>query len=130
MHNGEVWRTWRFVIGSNGRPPIHPEQTGNINLNYNSYLVDMEIPAGGSAVDGRLNGASSLFFFGQPWDIRRGKSNGRQSSEKRKSVSGPVKFAERRQAVVGEIGPKSWSSGLDERNRFDLVPRDETDECR
>ena len=52
MNNGEVWRTWRFVIGANGRPQIHPES--QINLNYNSYLVEMEIPAGGSALDKRL----------------------------------------------------------------------------
>jgi len=74
MNNGEVWRTWRFSIGSNGRPPMHPEQTGNINLNYNSYLVEIEIPAGGSALDGRLNGASTGLFYGQPWTSPEGKS--------------------------------------------------------
>lgn len=47
MNNGEVWRTWRFVV-ENGSPKVHPEQRENINLNYNAYLVDMEIPAGGS----------------------------------------------------------------------------------
>ncbi|MEQ1924210.1 MAG: hypothetical protein ABL952_17050, partial [Pyrinomonadaceae bacterium] len=54
MNNGEVWRTWRFTIGSDGRPPLHPEQNGNVNLAYNSYLVDMEIPAAGSPMDKRL----------------------------------------------------------------------------
>ena len=74
MNNGEVWRTWRFTIGSDGRPSSHPEQRENINLNYNSYLVDMEIPAGGTALDGRLNGASPSFFYGQPWTSAEGKA--------------------------------------------------------
>ena len=74
MNNGEVWRTWRFTIGSDGRPSIHPEQRENINLNYNSYLVDMEIPLGGSALDGRLNGASTSFFYGQSWTSAEGKA--------------------------------------------------------
>lgn len=73
MENGEVWRTWRFTIGSDGRPPMHAEQMGNINLAFNSYLVDMEIPAG-SALDGRLNGASASFFYGQPWTSAEGKA--------------------------------------------------------
>ncbi len=73
MNNGEVWRTWRFVI-ENGRPKAHPEQHENINLNYNSFLVDMEIPAGGSALDKRLNGASTSFFYGQPWTSPEGKA--------------------------------------------------------
>ncbi|MEQ1643585.1 MAG: hypothetical protein ABL959_09105 [Pyrinomonadaceae bacterium] len=74
MNNGEVWRTWRFTIGSNGRPPVHPEQNGNVNLAYNSYLVDMEIPAGGSPLDKRLTGASPGLFYGIPWSSAEGKS--------------------------------------------------------
>ena len=81
MNNGEVWRTWRFMVGANGKPVLHPEQQGNINLNYNSYLVEMEIPANGSALDDRLTGASSSLFFGQndtillksvDWKMHRG----------------------------------------------------------
>jgi hypothetical protein len=74
MNNGEIWRTWRFTIGSNGRPPLHPEQNGNINLAFNSYLVDMEIPAGGSPLDGRLTGASPSLFYGLPWTSAEGKA--------------------------------------------------------
>lgn len=74
MINGEVWRTWRFTIGSNGKPPLHPEQNGNINLAYNSYLVDMEIPAGGSPLDKRLTGASPGLFYGIPWASPEGKT--------------------------------------------------------
>jgi hypothetical protein len=73
MNNGEIWRTWRFVV-ENRRPKIHPEQRENIHLNYNSYLVDMEIPAGGSALDKRLAGASTSLFYGQNWKSAEGKS--------------------------------------------------------
>jgi len=72
MNNGEKWRTWRFAV-ENGKPKIHPEQRGNINRGYNSYLVDMEIPAGGSALDARLNGASTALFYGQNWTSAEGK---------------------------------------------------------
>lgn len=73
MNNGEVWRTWRFVV-ANGRPAVHPEQKGNINLAYNSYLVDMEIPAGGSALDKRLAGPSTGLFYGLPWTSAEGRA--------------------------------------------------------
>lgn len=74
MHNGEVWRTWRFTIGADGRPPLHSEQKGNINLGFNSYLVDMEIPAGGTALDKRLAGPSTGLFYGIPWASPEGKA--------------------------------------------------------
>ena len=69
-----VWRTIRFKVGADGMPELHPEQRGNVNLGYNTYLVDMEIPTGGSILDGRLNGASTSFFYGQPWTTAEGKS--------------------------------------------------------
>jgi hypothetical protein len=74
MNNGEVWRTWRFTVGSDGKPQLHPEQKTNINLAYNSYLVDMEIPVGGSALDGRLAGASPSLFYGLAWTSAEGKA--------------------------------------------------------
>jgi hypothetical protein len=74
MNNGEVWRTWRFTIGSDGRPPMHPEQKGNVNLGFNSYLVDMEIPTAGSPLDKRLAGPSTASFYGLPWTSAEGKS--------------------------------------------------------
>ena len=54
MNNCVVWRTWRWTIGSDGNPPLHPEQSGNVNLYFNSYIVDMEIPAANSSLDKRL----------------------------------------------------------------------------
>lgn len=71
---GEVWRTIRFRVGANGMPEVHPEQRGNINLGYNTYLVDFEIPAGGSLLDGRLNGPSNSLFYGQPWTSAEGRT--------------------------------------------------------
>lgn len=75
MNNGEVWRTWRWRIGSNGMPEAHAEQNGNVNLYFNSFIVDMEIPAGGSPLDKRLlplpaNG----LFYGQQWKSAEGKA--------------------------------------------------------
>lgn len=75
MNNGEVWRTWRWKVGSNGMPEVHPEQMGNVNLYFNSFIVDMEIPAGGSPLDKRLlplpaNG----LFYGQPWKSPEGRA--------------------------------------------------------
>ncbi len=69
-----VWRMIRFKVGANGMPELHPEQRGNINLGYNTFLVDMEIPAGGSLLDGRLGGASTSLFYGQPWTSAEGKT--------------------------------------------------------
>ena len=76
MNNGEVWRTWRWTIGSDGMPAVHPEQKGNVNLYFNSFLVDMEIPAGGSPLDKRLTSDSVAkgFFYGQPWTSAEGKA--------------------------------------------------------
>lgn len=69
----DTWRTIRFRVGANGMPEPHNEQRGNVNLGYNTYMVDMEIPAGGSLLDGRLAGPSTSFFYGQPWTTAEGK---------------------------------------------------------
>lgn len=76
MNNGEVWRTWRWKIGSNGMPDLHPEQKGNVNLYFNSFIVDMEIPAGGSPLDKRLVPVSAAqgLFYGQKWSTPEGKA--------------------------------------------------------
>ena len=72
--NGATWRTWRWTVGRDGRPVLHPEQRGNVNLAPNTYLVDMEIPAGGTILDRRLAGPSTSFFYGQPWTSAEGKA--------------------------------------------------------
>ncbi len=75
MNNGEIWWTWRWRIGRNGMPEMHAEQKGSVNLNYSSFIVDMEIPAGGSALDNRLLPLSADgFFYGQPWMSTEGKA--------------------------------------------------------
>ncbi len=74
MNNGEIWRTWRWKIGANGMPETHAEQKGNINLGYNTFLVNTEIPVGGSVLDARLTGASQNLFYGQPWTSAEGKA--------------------------------------------------------
>lgn len=72
--DGAVWRTFRWKVGADGMPELHAEQRGNVSLGYNTFLVDMDIPASGSILDGRLNGASSSFFYGQPWTTAEGKA--------------------------------------------------------
>lgn len=73
---GETWRKWRWTIGRDGMGVKHPEQNGNVNLYYNSYLIDTEIPAGGSTKDKRLAPTSLAdgFFYGQPWTTPEGKA--------------------------------------------------------
>jgi hypothetical protein len=76
MNNGEVWRTWRWRIGAGGMPELHAEQKGNVNLYFNSFIVDMEIPAGGSPLDKRLvpEATAGGFFYGQPWTSAEGRA--------------------------------------------------------
>ena len=75
-HRAEAKRVDLFLslhpVNSNHQ--IHPEQKGNINLNYNSYLVEMEIPAGGNALDHRLvpDAVKLGFFYGQQWKSPEG----------------------------------------------------------
>lgn len=74
--NGETIRTFRWTMGNDGRPVPHPEQTmGNINLNYNAFLVEVEVPAGGSVFDHRLLPLTNDgFFYGVPWASAEGKA--------------------------------------------------------
>ena len=74
--NGNVLRTWRWTVGANGMPVKHPEQNGNVNLFSNAYVIETEIPAGGTFLDKRLVPVSlgEGFFFGQKWTTPEGKA--------------------------------------------------------
>lgn len=77
MKGDEVVRIFRWKVGSDGLPVLHPEQiNGNINLYFNSYLVETEIPANGSSLDKRLMPMSyeNGFFYGIPFSTSEGKS--------------------------------------------------------
>lgn len=73
--NGEVLRTFSWTVGDGGVMP-HPEQSsGNVNLNYNGFLIDTTIPAGGSAFDHRLLPLpNDGLFYGIPWSSAEGKA--------------------------------------------------------
>lgn len=91
MNNGEIWRTWRWKVGPGGLPEMHPEQKGNINLGYNTYLVDMEIPAGGSPMDKRLvpESLAKGLFYGIPWTSAEGKATAAKVPKKGDAFSVP-----------------------------------------
>ncbi len=74
--NGETVRTFRWTIGRDGNPVAHGEQlSGNINLNYIAYLIETEVPAGGSDFDHRLLPVpNDGFFYGIPWQSAEGKA--------------------------------------------------------
>lgn len=76
LANGKKFRTLRWKVGSDGKPIPHAEQqSGNVNLYYNTYLIEMEIPAGGSEFDYRLAPMpNSGFFYGIPWTTAEGKA--------------------------------------------------------
>lgn len=71
----ETVRTFKFTVDAKGYPVEHPEQkNGNINLAWGSYLVDMEIPQGGSSIDYSLKPAPTEgLFYGIPWSTPEGK---------------------------------------------------------
>lgn len=76
MNNGDIWRTWRWKVGRDGMPEIHAEQKGNVNLYYNTYLIDTEIPAAGTILDKRLVPVSLTegLFYGQKWTSAEGRA--------------------------------------------------------
>ncbi len=91
MASGETWRTWRWKVGPDGMLVKHAEQNGNINLSYNTYLIDMEIPAGGSKLDKRLapTSATDGLFYGQPWTTPEGRAMAAKVSTKGKPAPIP-----------------------------------------
>lgn len=76
MDNAEVYRIFRFEVGSDGEIVQHPEQkTGNINLLGKTYLIEVEIPAGGSSIDERsIPMPTAGIFYGIPWSTPEGKA--------------------------------------------------------
>lgn len=74
--NGVKFRTFRWQVGNDGNIVPHAEQkNGNINLYYKTYLIDMEIPAGGAPFDTRLIPMPNAgLFYGIPWTSAEGKS--------------------------------------------------------
>ncbi len=76
MENGETYRTLRFEVGADGEIVPHPEQqNGNINLLGKTYLIDVEIPAGASSIDGRsMPMPEAGIFYGIPWTTAEGKA--------------------------------------------------------
>ena len=71
----ETVRTFKWTVGGNGMPTEHPEQTsGNVNLHWGSYLIDMEIPEGGSEIDEALMPMPNAgMFYGVPYRTDVGK---------------------------------------------------------
>ena len=76
LSNGEPYRTLRWKVGPDGKIEPHPEQqNGNINLFHNTFLVDMEIPEGGTEWDHRLAPMpNDGLFYGIPWSTAEGKA--------------------------------------------------------
>ncbi len=76
LSNGNKIRTFRWKVGSDGKPVPHPEQRGgNVNLYYNAFLIDVDIPPGGAEMDNRL--APMLekgLFYGIPWTTPEGRA--------------------------------------------------------
>lgn len=75
-NNGATLRTWRWTVGRGGMVTKHAEQNGNVNLFYNSFLLDTEIPTGGTLIDKRLTPVSAAegLFYGLPWTTAEGKA--------------------------------------------------------
>jgi hypothetical protein len=74
--NGNVLRTWRWTVGSDGMPVKHAEQNGNVNLYSNAYVIETEIPTGGTIYDKHLAPVSATdgLFYGQKWTSAEGKA--------------------------------------------------------
>lgn len=74
--NGETLRTFRWTVGNDGRPTLHAEQAnGNINLANNAYLIEAEVPQGGSSFDHRLLPLpNDGVFYGIQWTSAEGKA--------------------------------------------------------
>ena len=71
----ETVRTFKWTVGSSGMPTEHAEQTsGNVNLHWGAYLIDMKIPEGGTEIDEALMPMPNAgMFYGIPYKSAEGK---------------------------------------------------------
>ncbi|MBK9155685.1 MAG: hypothetical protein IPM25_16000 [Chloracidobacterium sp.] len=69
------FRTLKFEVAGGSILP-HPEQkTGNVNLDKDKWLIELEIPPGGSEIDKRLLPSPETgLFYGIPWATPEGKA--------------------------------------------------------
>ena len=72
----EIIRTFRFTIATSGQIEPHPEQqNGNVVFGDWEWMIDMDIPEGGSPIDYRLKRSPEMgFFHGIPWTTPEGKA--------------------------------------------------------
>jgi len=72
----ETIRSFRFTVDSNGQIVTHPEQqNGNVVFGDWEWMIDMDIPKGGSPMDHRLLRSPNMgFFHGIPWSTPEGKA--------------------------------------------------------
>ncbi len=84
MADGKKFRTFKWNVGRDGRPIAGPEQAGgNVSLFHLAYMIDVEVPPGGSDWDGRLNvNPAAGFWYGIPWTTAQGKSMAAAVSKK------------------------------------------------
>ncbi len=71
----EIIRIFRFTIDAGGQIVPHPEQqNGNVVFGDWEWMIDMDIPPGGSPIDHRLKRFPEMgFFHGIPWTTPEGK---------------------------------------------------------
>ncbi len=76
LSKGVEYRRLRWTVGADGKIAEHPEQTsGNVNLYYKTYLVDMDIAPNGGPFDFRLMPMPAAgLFYGIPWSSAEGKA--------------------------------------------------------
>ena len=72
-----VLRTWRWTVGPDGHVQPHAETAGgHLTFGPNAFLVDTEIPAGGTVYDTRLHRESvaERAFYGLGWHTDAGRA--------------------------------------------------------
>lgn len=73
--SGGVFRTIRFEVQGGTIVPHAEQRTGNVSLGQDRWMIDLEIPKGGSEIDARLLPSPTAgLFFGIPWSTPEGRS--------------------------------------------------------